>query len=140
MASEENPAESQQCESLPESNLAPAEERGQQPVPEMHDQFAANPDEKRDRKGGQNSNPNPFLNLIHVVLLICSYHFFVSFLHKLIVNFLQAFAQMKHGVALAREQSVDADAAFRPQLFEAAPLEFVSDEYFSLLAGQFVER
>src|SRR6267378_6592518 len=47
---------------------------------------------------------------------------------------------MKHRVALAREQGVDADAAFCRQLFEAAPLQFVSDEYFTLLVGQFVER
>ena len=47
---------------------------------------------------------------------------------------------MKHRVTLAREQGVDADAAFCRQLFEAAPLQFVSDEYFTLLAGQFSER
>src|SRR6266481_1575966 len=47
---------------------------------------------------------------------------------------------MKHRIALAREQGVDADAAFCRQLFEAAPLQFVSDEYFTLLVGQFAER
>ena len=47
---------------------------------------------------------------------------------------------MKHRVALAREQGVDVYAAFCRQLFEAAPLQFVSDEYFTLLVGQFVER
>src|SRR6266850_2556251 len=44
-ASEQNPAESQQSDSLPEGNLPPPEQRRQQPVPEMHDKFAANPDE-----------------------------------------------------------------------------------------------
>src|ERR1039458_593049 len=47
---------------------------------------------------------------------------------------------MKHRVALAREQRVDVHAAFCRQLFEAAPLQFVSDEYFTLLVGQLVER
>jgi hypothetical protein len=47
-ASEQNPAESQQSDSLPESNLPPSEQRWHQPVPEVHDQFAAKPDEKRD--------------------------------------------------------------------------------------------
>src|ERR1700693_138535 len=67
--------------------------------------------------------------------MLCS-----SLLCKPVVNALQSFAQMKHRVALAREQGVDADAAFCRQLFEAAPFQFVSDEYFSLLAGQFAER
>src|SRR5580704_9016563 len=71
---------------------------------------------------------------------ISSHHIFPSFPDKLIVNTLQAFAQMKHRVALAREQRVHADTAFHRQLLEAAPLEFVSDEYFALLAGQFAER
>src|SRR5580658_5327436 len=50
MASKENAAESQQSESLPEGNLVPSEERRRQPVPEMHHQLAANPDEKPDRR------------------------------------------------------------------------------------------
>ena len=53
---------------------------------------------------------------------------------------MQLFAQIKHGVALAREQGVDVYSAFRRQLFEAAPFEFVGDKNFALLAGQFVER
>ena len=131
-ASEQNPAESQQSESLPEGNLPPSEQRRQQPVPQMHHHFAANPDEKRDPQRGQQSNPDPFL-----FLMLCS-SFLRSFLRKLVVNALQSFAQMKHRVALAREQGVDAYAAFCRQLFEAAPLQFVSDEYFTLLVGQFV--
>src|SRR5713226_1053276 len=35
-SAEEDPTESQQSESLPEGDLAPAEERRQQPVPQMH--------------------------------------------------------------------------------------------------------
>jgi len=47
---------------------------------------------------------------------------------------------MKHRVALAREQGVDVDAAFCRQLFEAAPLQFVGDKYFTLFVGQFAEQ
>src|SRR5690348_2476546 len=47
---------------------------------------------------------------------------------------------MQHRVALARKQGVDAYPAFSRQLLEAAPLEFVGDEDFALLVGQFVER
>src|SRR6266498_5059950 len=47
---------------------------------------------------------------------------------------------MKHRVALAREQSVDIDTAFCRQLFEASPLQFMSDEHFTLLDSQFIER
>src|SRR5229473_4955359 len=36
-ASEQNPAESKQSDSLPEGNLPPSEQRRQQPVPETHD-------------------------------------------------------------------------------------------------------
>src|SRR5580692_7681444 len=47
-ASEQNPAESQQSDSLPEGDLPPSEQRRQQPVPQMHNELAANPDEKWD--------------------------------------------------------------------------------------------
>ena len=110
-ASEQNPAESQQSDSLPEGNLPPSEQRWQQPVPQVQNQLAANPDEKRNCKGRQNSNPYPFLNLIHVVLLICSYHFFASFLRKFVVNALQPFPEMQHRIAFAREQGIHAHAA-----------------------------
>src|ERR1700682_1444923 len=46
--SEQNPAESEQAESLPEGNLPPSEQRRQIPVPQMHHHFATNPDENRD--------------------------------------------------------------------------------------------
>src|SRR6202140_1461823 len=72
-------------------------------------------------------------------------HFFLmlgpSFLrNKLFVNALQSFAQMQHRVALAREQGIDVYTAFCRQFFEAAPFQFVGDEYFTLLVGQFAER
>src|ERR1700746_1164711 len=78
---------------------------------------------------------------IHFFLILCSSFFLDSSrLPKLVVNALQSFAQVQRRVALAGEQRVDAHAAFCRQLFEAAPLQFVSDEYLTLLVGQFVER
>jgi hypothetical protein len=41
-ASEQNPAESQQSDSLPEGNLPPSEQRRQQPIPQVQYYFAAN--------------------------------------------------------------------------------------------------
>jgi hypothetical protein len=72
--SEENPAEYQQSESLPEGNLLPSEEHRQQPIPQMHHHFAANPDENRDRQRGYKKDP--FISLdprvFHVAFLISS--------------------------------------------------------------------
>src|SRR5208282_2707413 len=73
------------------------------------------------------------------IRIISSLHFVASFLRKFVVNALQSFAQMKYRVTLAREQGVDADAGFRRELFEASPLEFVSDEHVTLLIGKFAE-
>src|ERR1700678_1638079 len=39
-AAEENPAKHQQSQSLPEADRTPSEQRRQQPIPKMHDQFA----------------------------------------------------------------------------------------------------
>src|SRR6185369_3561801 len=73
-----------------------------------------------------------------LLLMLCS-----SLIRKLVVDALQSLAQMKHRVALARQQRVDVNTALGRQLLEAAPLQFVSDEYFTRpirLIGQFVER
>jgi hypothetical protein len=43
-ASEQNPAESQQSDSLPEGNLPPSEQRWQQPIPQVQYYFAADDD------------------------------------------------------------------------------------------------
>src|ERR1035441_9122022 len=59
-ASEQNPAEGQQPEGLPEGNQLPSEQRRQQPVPQMHDQFAAQPDKEHDGRWGQKKYPFPF--------------------------------------------------------------------------------
>src|SRR5205823_13526462 len=72
---------------------------------------------------------------VSLSFMLCS-----SLLRKLVVNRLQSSTQMKYRVALAREQRVDVDARGCRQLFEAAPSDFVRDEYFTLLVWQFVER
>jgi hypothetical protein len=55
----QNPAESQYSQRLPKSNLAPAKKRRQQPVPQSHNQFAA--DEAEDQnpcyRGRYNEKP-----------------------------------------------------------------------------------
>src|SRR5580692_120300 len=50
VAPDQNPTEGQQSESLPEGNLANSKQRRHEPVPEMHDQFAADPNEQRNRR------------------------------------------------------------------------------------------
>ena len=69
-SAEEDAAQRQKSKRLPEGDLAPAEERRQQPVPQMHHQFAADEDKNRDRQDRQWSHPNPFL--IHVEFLTLS--------------------------------------------------------------------
>src|SRR6185369_8824156 len=62
-----------------------------------------------------------------------------SLIRKLVVDALQSFAQMQHRIPFAREQRVDVYSAFGGQIFEAAALQFVCDEYETLLVGQFVQ-
>jgi hypothetical protein len=56
-APEENPAESQQSESLPEGNHLPSEDRRQEPIPQKHDHLAANPDKSRERQRSHKKDP-----------------------------------------------------------------------------------
>src|SRR5712691_5619450 len=64
-------------------------------------------------------------------------HFFLisspSCLRPFVVDRLQSLAQMEHRVALAREQRVQADAALRGHLPEAAAFELVGHEHLALL-------
>ena len=53
---------------------------------------------------------------------------------------LQPLAQMKHRIALAREQGVDGDAALGGEALEAAAFELVGDEDLALRRGQLGER
>src|SRR5579862_328264 len=59
-APKEDTAESQQSYCLPEVNEAPSEQRRQQPVPEMHDHFTADCDEKRNTNDRPGNNKKPF--------------------------------------------------------------------------------
>ena len=68
MASEEYPAERQNSNSLPEGNLPPPEERRQQPVPQMHHDFAADEDKERDPQ----QSPPERSKIIFVFLWSCS--------------------------------------------------------------------
>src|SRR5258708_27943571 len=69
------------------------------------------------------------------LLMLCS-----SLVLELVVNALQTLPQMKHRVALAREQGVDVDAGLCRQLFEAAPFHFVGDEDVALFVGELFQR
>src|SRR5262245_25861559 len=74
------------------------------------------------------------INLFHLGLM-----FSPSCLCKFVVNVAQSVPQIKHRVAFAGEQSVDAYATFRRQLFKTATLYFVSQKHFPLVAGQLFE-
>ncbi len=56
------------------------------------------------------------------------------------MNALQAFTEMQHGIAFAREQRIHAHAGCGGQVLEAAAFQFVSDEDVALIPGQFIER
>src|SRR5271169_1215235 len=58
-----------------------------------------------------------------------------SCFRKLVVNALQPFAQVQHGIAFAREQRIDANAAFGGHLFKTAALDLVADKHLALLGG-----
>src|SRR5580698_5780874 len=47
---------------------------------------------------------------------------------------------MQHCVAFARQQRIDAYAAFSRYLLEAAPFDLMRDKHFALLRGQLPER
>jgi hypothetical protein len=56
-APEQNPAKSQQSQSLPEIYLVPSEKHRRQPVPQMHYDFAEDCHESRDREWGYEKDP-----------------------------------------------------------------------------------
>jgi hypothetical protein len=57
MASEEYPAQRQNSNGLPEGKLAEAEERWQQPVPQVEYDFAADEDKERYSRNRRWSDP-----------------------------------------------------------------------------------
>src|SRR5713226_7451062 len=68
-ASEEDPAQRQKSQRLPERDLPPAEERRQQPIPQVQHDFAADGDKYRDRQDRQRSKDNPFLSHVQFLML-----------------------------------------------------------------------
>jgi hypothetical protein len=59
-ASEQNPAEGKQSESLPEGNLSQSKQLRRQPVPQEHHYLAANPGEDRHPQDRQWRYQNQF--------------------------------------------------------------------------------
>src|SRR5437899_4309345 len=57
-STEENPAQRQDPQRLPEGNLAPAEDRRQQPIPQLQHYFAADGDKQQEPQNRQRSYPN----------------------------------------------------------------------------------
>src|SRR5947209_159582 len=60
-SAKEDSAQRQDSKRLPEGNLAPAEERRQQPIPQVLHYFAANKDKERHPQNCQRRHPNQFL-------------------------------------------------------------------------------
>jgi hypothetical protein len=48
--------------------------------------------------------------------------------------------QMKHGIVLAREQRIYAEAGLGRQVFETASVQLVCDKDLALLLGKLVQR
>jgi len=121
-AAEQDPAESEQSESLPEGDLLPSEQRRQQPVPQEPHDFAANGDEEQHPQNRQWSQDNPSLS-----------HGQPSCFREFVVDALQSLAQAQHRVPLAREQRVHADAGLGGHLLEAASFQLVRNKHLPLL-------
>src|SRR4051794_9963619 len=70
-------------------------------------------------------------------------HFFLivspSSIRKFVVDRLQPFAEMKHGITFPREQGVDADSGRCGDVFETSVLEFMCHENGTLLFRQFAD-
>src|ERR1017187_929186 len=58
-SAEEDPAQRQNSKGLPEGNLAPAEDRRQQPIPQLQHYFAAGGDKQQNCRNRQWSQENP---------------------------------------------------------------------------------
>src|SRR5262249_28390188 len=66
-SAKQDPAQRQESNALPEGNLAPPENRRQQPVPQQFDQFTADRDEQEQSDDRQ--RPDPDQSPSHVELL-----------------------------------------------------------------------
>src|SRR6266852_7274946 len=65
-SAEKDSAQHQDPKRLPEGDQAPAEERRQQPIPQMQHYFAADGDKQQDPQNRQRSNQNQFQCPSHV--------------------------------------------------------------------------
>src|ERR1039458_3417949 len=64
-SAEEDPAQRQNSKGLPEGNLAPAEERRQQPIPQLPHYFAADGDKQQESADRQRSQEKPLPFHLH---------------------------------------------------------------------------
>src|SRR5271169_6443584 len=71
-SAEEDAAQREDPQRLPEGNLVPSEERRQQPIPQLHHYFAADGDKCHDPQNCQRSNENQLLQFTHVQYLTLS--------------------------------------------------------------------
>ena len=68
-SAEENPAQRQNSKGLPEGNLAPAEDRRQQPIPQFQHYFAADGDKQQEPADRQRSQENPSPSHLQFLIL-----------------------------------------------------------------------
>src|SRR5439155_4822713 len=68
-SAEENPAQCQNSNRLPEGNLAPAEERGQEPIPQLQHYYSADGDKQQYRQNRQRTQENPFPSHLQFLML-----------------------------------------------------------------------
>src|SRR6266566_8053026 len=68
-SAEEDTAQRQNSNRLPEGDLAPAEERRQQPIPQLQHYFAADGDKNQNPQNRQRSQENPSPSHVQVLML-----------------------------------------------------------------------
>src|SRR5262249_36829207 len=128
---EQDAAEDEQAERLPEGHLGKAEERRKEAVPELAHDEAAQAGEQRYSQDRQRSQEEQ---------LVFPYHVSSSSARESVVDALQPLAQVQHRVALAREQRVHPDAGLGGHVLARAALELVGHEDRALVLGQLVDR
>src|ERR1039458_6360332 len=127
-AAEQNLAQQQQTHRLHVADLFSADEQCRdQPVPQRHH----HPAQCRDANHQQQPNlPATRFTAVHA-------HLTSPLQIKFVIDRLQSRAQVQHRITLARQQGIHTHTAFRRQLLEATPLQFVGDEYVALFHRQF---
>jgi hypothetical protein len=69
-SAEQNPAQRQQSQRLPEAKRAPAEQRRKKPVPQVHHHFTANKGKQHHPYYRQRRHPKPSPFRFHIRSLI----------------------------------------------------------------------